>query len=105
MKKVLIILIIRCILYIVDSYETTENQFLRGVTMMTKKERITEKVEFTIRYVTKELTKQTLIIEGIKDNEKFDSFDMQNQSIEILSILESQAKLLRERLEAIENDD
>ena len=73
--------------------------------MMTKKERITEKVEFTIRHVTKELTKQTLVIEGIKGNEKFDYFDMQNQAIEILAILESQAKLLRERLEAIENDD
>lgn len=67
--------------------------------MKTKKERLVEKMEFTIRFVTKELTKQTLVIEGLKDNTAFDDLDMQNQAIEILSILESQAKLLRERME------
>ena len=73
--------------------------------MMTKKERAIEKMEFAIRYVTKELTKQTLVIEGLKDNGSFDFFDMQNQAIEIISTLESQAKLLKERIEAIENSE
>lgn len=73
--------------------------------MMTKKESTVEKMEFAIRYVTKELTKQTLVIEGLKDNESFDFFDMKNQAIEIISILESQAKLLKERVEAIENSE
>lgn len=72
---------------------------------MTKKESTVEKMEFAIRYVTKELTKQTLVIEGLKDNESFDFFDMKNQAVEIISILESQAKLLKERIEAIENSE
>jgi hypothetical protein len=72
---------------------------------MTKKERMVEKMEFTIRYVTKELTKQTLVIEGLKNDNNFDYFDMQNQAIEILSILESQAKILRERIETIEDSE
>ena len=73
--------------------------------MMTKKERAVKKMEFTIRYVTKELTKQTLVIEGLKNNDNFDYFDMNNQAIEIISILESQAKLLRERIEAIDDSE
>ena len=73
--------------------------------MMSKKARAIEKMEFTIRYVTKELTKQTLVIEGLKDNDNFDLFDMQNQAIEIISTLESQAKLLKERIEAIEDSE
>ena len=60
-----------------------------------------EKMEFTIRYVTKELTKQTLILEGLKNNDDFDELDMQNISIEITSILDSQAKLLKERIESV----
>ena len=72
---------------------------------MTKKERAVKKMEFTIRYVTKELTKQTLVIEGLKNNDNFDYFDMNNQAIEIISILESQAKLLRERIEAIDDSE
>lgn len=73
--------------------------------MMTKKEKAVERMEFTIRYVTKELTKQTLVIEGLKDNESFDFFDMKNQAIEIISILESQAKLLKEKIEEIEDSE
>ena len=73
--------------------------------MMSKKERAIEKMEFAIRYVTKELTKQTLVIEGLKNNDNFDFFDMQNQAIEIISTLESQAKLLKERIEAIEDSE
>lgn len=73
--------------------------------MMTKKARAIEKMEFTIRYVTKELKKQTLLIEGLKDNDDFDFFDMQNQAVEILSILESQAKVLKERIEVIEDSE
>ena len=73
--------------------------------MMTKKERAVEKMEFTIRYVTKELTKQTLVIEGLKNNDNFDYFDMNNQATEIISILESQVKLLRERIEAIDDSE
>ena len=72
---------------------------------MTKKERAVEKMEFTIRYVTKELTKQTLVIEGLKNNDNFDYFDMNNQATEIISILESQVKLLRERIEAIDDSE
>ena len=60
-----------------------------------------EKMEFTIRYVTKELTKRTLILEGLKNNDDFDELDMQNISIEITSILDSQAKLLKERIESV----
>ena len=73
--------------------------------MKNKKARLTEKAEFTISFVTKELTKQTLVIEGIKNDDHFDFFDMQNQAIEILSILESQAKTLRERIEIIEDSE
>ena len=73
--------------------------------MKTKKEIAVEKMEQTIRYVTKELTKQTLVIEGLKNNDSFDFFDMQNQAIEILSILESQAKILRERIENIKDSE
>ena len=73
--------------------------------MMSKKERAIEKMEFAIRYVTKELTKQTLVIEGLKNNDNFDFFDMQNQAIEIISTLESQAKLLKERIEATEDSE
>ena len=73
--------------------------------MMSKKERAIEKMKFTIRYVTKELTKQTWVIEGLKDTNTFDFFDMQNQAIEIISALESQAKLLKERIEAIEDSE
>ena len=73
--------------------------------MKTKKERAVEKMEQAIRYVTKELTKQTLVIEGLKNNDSFDFFDMQNQAIEILSILESQAKILKERIENIEDSE
>ena len=72
---------------------------------MSKKERAIEKMEFAIRYVTKELTKQTLVIEGLKNNDNFDFFDMQNQAIEIISTLESQAKLLKERIEATEDSE
>ena len=73
--------------------------------MKTRKAKAIEKMEFTIRYVTKELTKQTLVIEGLKNNDNFDFFDMQNQAIEIISTLESQAKLLKERIEAIEDSE
>lgn len=69
--------------------------------MKTKKESMVEKMEFTIRYVTKELTKRTLILEGLKNNDDFDELDMQNISIEITSILDSQAKLLKERIESV----
>lgn len=71
--------------------------------MKTRKARLTEKVEFTIRYVTKELTKQTLIIEGIKNDEHFDFYDMQNQVIEILATLESQARGLKDYTDMIES--
>ena len=71
--------------------------------MKTRKARLTEKVEFTISYVTKELTKQTLVIEGIKDNDNFDFYDMQNQIIEVLATLESQARGLRDYMEMIES--
>ena len=71
--------------------------------MKTRKARLTEKVEFTIRYVTKELTKQTLVIEGIKDSKNFDFYDMQNQVIEVLATLESQAKGIRDYMDMIES--
>lgn len=71
--------------------------------MKTRKERLTEKAEFTIKHVTKELTKQTLVIEGIKDIDNFDFYDMKNQVIEILSILESQAKGLRAYMDMVES--
>lgn len=71
--------------------------------MKTRKERLTEKAEFTIKYVTKELVKQTLVIEGIKNDSHFDFFDMLNQTIEILSTLESQAKGLRDYMDMVES--
>ena len=58
------------------SLERNKTLFFRGDKMKTRKARLTEKTEFTIRYVTKELTKQTLVIEGIKDNDNFDFYDM-----------------------------
>jgi hypothetical protein len=71
--------------------------------MKTRKERLTEKAEFTIKYVTKELVKQTLVIEGIKNDSHFDFFDMQNQIVEILATLESQAKGLRDYMDMVES--
>lgn len=71
--------------------------------MTTRKERLTKKLEFTIRFITKELTKQTLVIEGIKDVDNFDFYDVNNQAIEILSILESQARGLRDYMDMIES--
>ena len=73
--------------------------------MKTRKERLTEKLEFTIRFITKELTKQTLVIEGIKDADNFDFYDVNNQAIEILSILESQARGLRDYMDMIESEN
>lgn len=71
--------------------------------MKTRKERLTEKLEFTIHYVTKELIKQTLIIEGIKNIDSFNFNDMQNQCIEILATLESQARGLKDYMDMIES--